>query len=103
MYFPISVTWGSKMRPTTTNTYVSSRCKMKCYICIYICINIYLYSHQCDLGLKDEAYYDQYKFIFPPDKRGDNGDVDDGECFKTLLGGIQVQIQTHMHIHTKTH
>jgi len=44
----------------------------------------------CDLGLKDDAYYDQYKFIFPPEKRGDNGIVDDGECFKTLLGGIQM-------------
>ena len=42
-----------------------AQCKMKCYICIYICINTYLYSHQCDLGLEDEAYYDQYICIHP--------------------------------------
>jgi len=43
-----------------------------------------------DLGLKDDAYYDQFKFVFPPEARGDNGLVDDGECFKTLLGGIMM-------------
>ena len=26
-----------------------------------------------DLGLKDNAYYDCYKFIFPPEARGDGG------------------------------
>jgi len=44
----------------------------------------------CDLGLRDNAYYDMYKWVFPPDERGDKGVVDDGECAKLLLGAIRM-------------
>ena len=44
----------------------------------------------CDLGLRDNSYYDMYKWVFPPDERGDKGVVDDGECAKLLLGAIRM-------------
>lgn len=44
----------------------------------------------CDLGLADNLFYDLYKWIFPPEERGDGGVVDDGECVKLLMGGIMM-------------
>ncbi|EKX43398.1 hypothetical protein GUITHDRAFT_73067 [Guillardia theta CCMP2712] len=41
-------------------------------------------------GLADNSYYDNYKWVFPPQERGDGGVVDDGECAKLLLGGINM-------------
>jgi starch synthase len=44
----------------------------------------------CDLGLRDNAYYELYKWVFPPEARGDQGVVDDGECAKLLLGAMRM-------------
>jgi starch synthase len=43
-----------------------------------------------DLGLADDLLYDVYKYNFPPEERGDGGEVDDGECCKLLMGAIHI-------------
>jgi len=104
MYIPISATWGSKMRPTTINTSLSSPLTNEATTETSMMASAlkrcwgasrYKYKHTCTFI---QRHIDTHIHTHTRSHTHTHT-YTHGDCFKTL-GGIQVQIQTHTH--TKT-